>query len=367
MTRPFSVLVTDGSAKHSIALQRYLRRAVPDIHLISHAPERFPFCRYQRGAREVRSGRLQDLLIEDAFDMVIPVSGMAVRTVARICPHKAVIAPEATIERCLNKGAVFELAADLRVPHPRTWAVTSLEEIDALPPQFPCVIKPGNETELKDVDYARNFRERHEISANFFARLPSGMNCGLLIQEQVRGVGRGFFAVYDQGKPIVVFMHERIREMPPSGGASTAARAIYDENLKRYGLQLLDALEWHGPAMVEFKYDPADGQYNLIEINPKLWGSLELGLSAGINFGQILVRLFKGEDLVFSDNYDRKAAFAWPLDGDLETIFRTGKYSRVLEYFRRDMKTNVFQSLRTDIIKLILIFRSILRQTKKGN
>ena len=42
--------------------------------------------------------------------------------------------------------------------------------------------------------------------------------------------------------------------------------------------------------MVEFKLDEQTQEVKLMEINPKFWGSLELGLAAGVNFGELLVR-----------------------------------------------------------------------------
>ena len=57
-------------------------------------------------------------------------------------------------------------------------------------------------------------------------------------------------------------------------------------------LRLLAALDWHGPAMVEFK-DPGKGRRPiLMEINGRLWGSLPLAVAAGINFPRLLAQLF---------------------------------------------------------------------------
>jgi predicted ATP-grasp superfamily ATP-dependent carboligase len=52
-------------------------------------------------------------------------------------------------------------------------------------------------------------------------------------------------------------MHRRVREWPPTGGASAAAESVpHAPALEHAGTRLLDALEWHGVAMVEFKGDP---------------------------------------------------------------------------------------------------------------
>ena len=82
-------------------------------------------------------------------------------------------------------------------------------------------------------------------------------------------------------------MHERIHEFPITGGASTLAKSVFENDLKEIGDKLLSSLNWHGVAMVEFKRDAASGQLKLIEINPKFWGSFELSYKAGINFAYL--------------------------------------------------------------------------------
>ena len=41
--------------------------------------------------------------------------------------------------------------------------------------------------------------------------------------------------------------------------------------------------------MVEFKKDNETGVFNLMEINAKFWGSLDLALVCGANFPQMLI------------------------------------------------------------------------------
>ena len=48
------------------------------------------------------------------------------------------------------------------------------------------------------------------------------------------------------------------------------------------GTYLPDELDWHGFAMVEFKYDPYDGRSKYIEIDLRFWGSLPLAVLIAI-------------------------------------------------------------------------------------
>ena len=56
------------------------------------------------------------------------------------------------------------------------------------------------------------------------------------------------------------------------------------------------ALAWHGVAMVECKRTP-EGDFVLMEINAKFWGSHDLALAAGVNFPGDLVALLEGRAL----------------------------------------------------------------------
>jgi predicted ATP-grasp superfamily ATP-dependent carboligase len=114
-------------------------------------------------------------------------------------------------------------------------------------------------------------------------------------------------------------MHRRVREYPAGGGVSSCAESFYDARLEAFGRRMLDALGWHGVAMVEFRQDSRDGELKLLEVNPKFWGSLDLAMAAGADFPGDLCRMALGAKLDFTDAYDRNLRFQWPLStsGDL--------------------------------------------------
>lgn len=125
-----------------------------------------------------------------------------------------------------------------------------------------------------------------------------------IVQEFVPGdAEHGFFALYDEGESLATFQHRRIRSYTYSGGASTYRKSIADSALAAEGAKLLDAFDWHGPAMVEFKHDPRDDSFRLMEINPRFWGSLALAVHAGVDFPYLYYRLAVG-DPIQSHGYD---------------------------------------------------------------
>jgi predicted ATP-grasp superfamily ATP-dependent carboligase len=152
---------------------------------------------------------------------------------------------------------------------------------------------------------------------NSSAQLRSIDTTHAIIQEYIPGTGFGFYGLFHHGEPRAIFMHRRIREFPVTGGASTAAAAYYDDRLKDVGLSLMRSLKWHGVAMVEVKRDSRNGEYKLMEINPKFWGSLDLSIAAGVNFPYLTCRMAYDGDVTGVFDYDRTVKFRWPFPHDI--------------------------------------------------
>jgi hypothetical protein len=355
----FRALVTDASYKHAVALARHAKRAIPDLRIVGHdAVHGVLAGSYRCYDRILSEMPLKSALRDGSFDMVIPVGATSVLTVAAECPELAVLPPREGLEISYDKHRTVDLANKLEVPAPQTWLVRRVDESANLPVSFPCVVKASREgTGCKTVSYCTNHAALSGAIAELLVVLRG--RAGVLIQEFIQGVGFGFFALMDHGRPVRAFMHQRIREYPPSGGRSTAARAYYSPRLKDLGLRLLSALKWHGVAMVEFKYSESRADFVLMEINGKFWGSLELGLSAGMNFGGDLIRLFRGEALSYSEQYERDWEFYWPLDDDLLTLLKTGALRRIVDYWKPNAHSNLGQSLRGDVIKSLRLASKI--------
>src|SRR5438105_5036906 len=56
----------------------------------------------------------------------------------------------------------------------------------------------------------------------------------------------------------------------------------------------LEAMRWHGPAMVEFRDDGVHPPW-LMEVNGRFWGSLQLSIDAGCDFPRLWVDLLAGK------------------------------------------------------------------------
>jgi predicted ATP-grasp superfamily ATP-dependent carboligase len=140
-----------------------------------------------------------------------------------------------------------------------------------------------------------------------------------LIQGYVPGRGRGAFALYDHGRPVAWFAHERMRDVRPTGSASSLRCSIrLEPRLQEPAERLLTELQWHGPAMVEFRDDGKQPPC-LIEINGRFWGSLQLGIDAGVDFPGMWVSILNGQQVQTGSDYVEGLTLRW-LWGDVKRL-----------------------------------------------
>jgi predicted ATP-grasp superfamily ATP-dependent carboligase len=144
-----------------------------------------------------------------------------------------------------------------------------------------------------------------------------------IAQEYIPGRnGFGYFALFQEGREIGYFMHERVMQFPQEGGVSVVARAIRNDRLRDLGRRLLESLAWNGPAMVEFKRSDRDGEFYLIEINPKLWGSLDLAIQAGCNFPVWIANLLCTGKAPQEPAYMEGVTYQWVVPNGLKCFLR---------------------------------------------
>lgn len=254
-------------------------------------------------------------------DITVPLT---LRATSRIQSLRTAL-PSATAYRTASeKGRLIELANAAGVRTPRTWSITTANR-NTLPQSlnFPVVVKSSwsaKETAhgiiKRPVRYALSQRELTSI----VDALLLDSTDELLIQEYIDGSGAGIFALYDHSTPKFFFSHRRLRERPPSGGVSVLSESAYppEEGIAA-ARRLLDRLNWHGVAMVEFKLD-CQGRLWLIEINARLWGSLQLAIDCGADFPWWLYQQALGLPVNPPPDYEVGRRLRWWL-GDLDNLY----------------------------------------------
>ena len=332
--RPF---VTDGNLRSTLALVRGLGQegvfATVGAETASSLAGSSRYCRetlrYPSPIEQPR--RFQAFLCQEMSRrpaVLLPMSDISMRLAAEVAPELMAtgarwpFSSRECIERVQDKRHVLKVAAGLGMACPRELVPEGSAVEDVAPAlRYPVVVKPRFSRYLwRDawiqgrVQYANNPAELIALCRAYRSSLPQP-----LIQEWVEGVGCGVFVLLWDGQLKAAFSHRRLREKPASGGVSVLCESTpLDERLVGDCINLLSALQWKGPAMVEFKLDQS-ARPVLMEVNGRFWGSLQLALDAGVNFPAMLYRLAMGETLPSGSDYRVGVRSRWLL-GDLDRL-----------------------------------------------
>jgi predicted ATP-grasp superfamily ATP-dependent carboligase len=245
------------------------------------------------------------------------------------------------LETARRKDHVLELAQRLGIPTPRTWHVTHISQLPQLKNRlpYPVVIKPTKGSGAVGVVYAEHPEDLVAQFLGVHRQYPYP-----IIQELIPREGPGYgasFLMDHRCRVKAAFVHKRLREYPVTGGASTFRESVRRDDIRDMAQTLLEALDWFGVAMVEFKMDPRDRTPKLMEINPRFWGSLSLAVAAGVNFPHLLYRMSCGEDFRPVEHYQIGKRCRWLLPGDLLHFIHNPRRMQLLPDFLRFRADNI--------------------------
>lgn len=338
------VLVTDGGSKHALAAVRCLGRH-GEIETYVTSENRRCLCSHSKyccgvfvlpgpSDEDQYVHQLMVLLREKDFDVLLPITYNCCEVVAKNKEKfgKFVVVPTVdyrTFKIAGRKDKTLKFATGLGIPVPKTYEIFGLNDLNRLEVEsFPVVIKATKE--CGSVQYASNKQELLERYEKMLKEY-SYHNSYPIVQEYIPGDnGFGFYALYNKGRLVVCYMHRRMHMYPRSGGVSTMASTYCDQQLYDLGKRMLDNLKWHGVAMVEFKQHEDNGRFYLMEVNPKYWGSLDLGVAAGFDIPYYHVMIALGREYKI-DNRERQVIFRWP---DQDFLYAISGENIVLEILK---------------------------------
>lgn len=105
-----------------------------------------------------------------------------------------------------------------------------------------------------------------------------------LVQEFIPGTEYSLWALYDDGEAVATCQKRQSRAWSYSGGTSICRETTRIPALETAGRALLDELEWHGLAAIQFIRDARTGEFVLLELNPRMWISVSCAVRAGVDF-----------------------------------------------------------------------------------
>ena len=300
--------VVCGGCYQGLGIVRSLgRRGIPvcvvdDEHSIAR------FSRYTTHSVRVDDLRDEERTVETVLDVGrrLGLDGWVLyptreETVAAFSRHRArlerqfrVPAPEwGTVRWAWDKRNTYRLADELGIPTPRTWYPHDTSDLAGID-DFPVAVKPAIKEHFVYATKAKAWRanDRAELVERF-ERAAAIVGPGeVMVQELVPGGGRQQFAYcafFKDGRAVGSMVARRWRQHPPEfGRASTFAATVDLPLLETLSERFLREIAYYGLVEIEYKLDPRDGRYKLLDVNPRTWGYHTLGQRAGVDFPYLL-------------------------------------------------------------------------------
>jgi len=310
VTSRIPVLVTDGEQRAGLAVVRSLGRAgYAPIVVSRDARSLGGVSRYAAASVQVPDAlRHSDEFLRSVAEIVrryearvvVPVTEPSCFALldAGAALHGAVVAgPTLAAFRAISdKEHMLAVAREVGLATPAQLRLGRAADLDdallaALP--FPVVLKPTRSVRSGAIHSVAYASDAHALRARVAALPESAFP--LLVQQRVIGEGSGVFLLRWNQQVLATFAHRRLRESPPSGGASVYSESVAaDPQLVAAATRLLERFEFQGVAMLELKRDTATGTPYVMEVNGRLWGSLQLAIDAGVDFPALLVNAALG-------------------------------------------------------------------------
>lgn len=211
--------------------------------------------------------------------------------------------PWESLQWAWDKKRTYDLAETLDIPVPRTFNPKSATELSSLYPHLPLAVKPAVKENFFYATGAKAWRANTPEQLQYlYAKAARQIKPQeILIQEIIPGDGReqySYCAFVQNGRPQSTLLARRARQHPREfGRAATYVETVELPLIAELSERFLRAISYRGLIEIEYKRDPRDGRYKLLDVNARAWGFHSIGAAAGVDFPYLL----------FADQLD------WPL------------------------------------------------------
>jgi D-aspartate ligase len=200
-----------------------------------------------------------------------------------------------SVQWAWDKRNTYRLANELGIPIPITHypqSIDQLSELDSLTPPF--ALKPAIKEHFFYATKAKAWRANsHAELRTLFQKASELAGPGeIMVQEVIPGGGTQQFsycAFFRKGQALGKMVARRRRQHPLEfGRASTYVETMDVPILEELSERFLRKIDYFGLVELEYKHDPRDGRYKLLDVNARTWGYHSLGVSAGVDFSYML-------------------------------------------------------------------------------
>ena len=213
------------------------------------------------------------------------------------------VSPSHSLEIANNKSRLYEFLEWRGIPVPAFRVVESVDQFKTAVeelgyPLKPVCFKPSVSNgsrgfrivseQMNELDLLFNYKPTSTYLSlpDSIRILSSGFFPELLISEYLPGEEYSVDCIAKHGQPVLIVPRLRKRMI---NGISVEGEFVKDETIISYCIQIITALSLHGNIGIQVKRS-ATGQFLILEINPRVQGTISAALGAGVNLPELAVK-----------------------------------------------------------------------------
>lgn len=195
-----------------------------------------------------------------------------------------------------DKNQTMKVCMDNNIPCPQTYfGVRSTKEVEQIDFTYPLVVKPcksfgaigyhkvNNKIQLLELCKTIEKQIEYYVFQEYIPQTDIQYECVMFVDQN------------NSVKAACVF--SKNRWFPVNGGSSTCNVTVDRPDIVRDCTTLLQTIGWCGAADIDLIQDPRDGKAKIMEINPRVSGSVKVVLSAGVNIAEQILQLALGKEV----------------------------------------------------------------------
>ena len=331
-----TVLVPQVEALGMIAVMRSLGAAGATVHAVSSSPDALGFhSRYANqkvlgppGSHPEFSAWLKSYIHKHDIDVVMPTESLVLALLASLdqfAPWLPISLEPERLKLAFSKARLQELfnqhGISQNTPDHFVCTRNNVSEVASACTSFsfPLFVKvdavdalpecSGNSFVRPVTDFAELKRTCERMLEDF---------SHVLVQSFATGKGAGVNCLRWNGE-LASLSNLCDHESPHIGGLSTLRRVWSNPSMEADAAHRLQALDWRGVGMLEYRVDPISGKFNFIELNARFWAALHLCLFAGADFPRFLVERHLGRAPTFPESW-QPARACYDVPGEIAYV-----------------------------------------------
>jgi D-aspartate ligase len=237
--------------------------------------------------------------------------------------------PAGLVRALSSKRGMYELCQQHGIPTPRSIFPESEQDVldHARESSFPIVLKCINADDAP-VSAPRVViaRDVEELTSAYREMETPGMS-NVMLQDYVPGTPEtvwmfnGYFD--DRSRCKIGFTGKKIRQAPPYTGATTLGVCLPNATVQEMTERFMRAIGYRGILDIGYRFDERDGQYKLLDVNPRIGGTFRLFVGDnGVDVLRAMHLDLTGREVPPTDLPDGRRWLVEPLDVTSSIVYR---------------------------------------------